>query len=103
MHRLAICFVLASLTLAAPRPSAADAVADSVYDTVDSVESRNHDFCPGCSTEEHLVIVRGILVGHSTPSTGFFNFGRNVEMARRCLPLAAIAMSKPGKYQFAIG
>jgi hypothetical protein len=108
-YRLAICLVIASLALAAPRPVSADANIQAVYDTVDSVEIKNHDTSgtTNCGVSgfctHALVVVTGIRAGESTPSTQTFNFGINADMATRCERLAMIAMSKPGKYQFGIG
>jgi hypothetical protein len=98
-HRLACCFVVASLALA-PRSSAADPGIQVVYDTVDTVEIKNHDFG---TTTHAVVVVRGIPSGGSVPGTRSFDFGTNKDMATRCERLAVIAMSKPGKYQYGIG
>ena len=100
-HRLASCLVITALALA-PRRSAADPGITAVYDTVDSVQIKNHDLCSGCITHA-LVVVRGVRVGGSGPVTSSFDFGTNKDMATRCERLAVIAMSRPGKYQFGIG
>jgi hypothetical protein len=103
MHRLAICLVIASVSLAAPRPAVASAT--DVYDTVDSVEVNSDD--PNASFNVSLVVT-GIPAGGSTPITKIYNFGAlstagNFEQAAHCQRLAVVAMSKPGKFQFAIG
>jgi hypothetical protein len=98
-HRFACCLVIASLALA-PRRSAADPGIQVIYDTVDAVEIKNHDFGGNIHA---LVVVRGIRAGGSVPVTSSFDFGTNKDMATRCERLAVIAMSKPGKYQFGIG
>jgi hypothetical protein len=103
MYRLAICFVTASLVLAAPRPGAADASILTVFDTVDSVEIQYVPICSTCSANHSVVMVRGIRSGSSTPTTSSFDFGQAADIATRCGNLAVIAMSKPGKYQFGIG
>lgn len=103
MYRLAICFVTASLVLAAPRPGAADASILTVFDTVDSVEIQHLPICSSCSGNHSVVVVRGIHSGSSTPTTSSFDFGQDTDIATRCGNLAVIAMSKPGKYQFGIG
>lgn len=70
MHRPAICLVFASSLLGAPRIVAADATIQVVFATVDSVEIKDHDVCSGCGVHA-LVVIRGIPVGGSGPSTGF--------------------------------
>jgi hypothetical protein len=92
-----------SFTIAVSSPVVADVTIQVVYDTVDSVEIKNHDICDTCGGNQSMVIVRGIVVGTSTPSTRTFNFGTNIDIATRCERLAMIAMSKPGKYQLGIG
>ncbi|HEY0477104.1 MAG TPA: hypothetical protein VGD37_06250 [Kofleriaceae bacterium] len=105
MHRLTLCLVIALSSLAAPRPAAA--AATDVYDTVDSVEVNNSDFNFGSAPA--TVVVVGILAGGTTPSSRTYNFGNNnsvpgaVDTAMHCQRLAVVAMSKPGKFQFAIG
>jgi hypothetical protein len=102
-NRLALCLVFISFTIAVSSPVVADATVQVVYDTVDFVEIKNQDICSSCNGNQSVVIVRGIPVGTSTPSTRTFNFGSNIDMATRCERLAMIAMSKPGKYQLGIG
>jgi hypothetical protein len=101
MYRLAICLVLASLTFVPAKRAAADTSIQAVFDTVDSVEIKNAD--NSSSINHAIVLVRGVLAGGSTPNTQSFDFGNNVGMAMRCERLAVIAMSKSGKFQFAIG
>jgi hypothetical protein len=86
-HRIAACLALASLTFVAPRPAAA--AVTHTFDTVDAVEIVN-----GSDT----LVVTGILVGQTTPTTLSFYF-----VGVRCERLAVIAMSKPGKFRFGIG
>lgn len=68
----------------------------AVYETVDAVEVAGG-----------VITVTGITVGHSTPTTLVYEVdgdscgGRSVEAAARCDRLALLAMSKPGKFQFA--
>ena len=102
-HRLAFYLLITSLAVAAPRSVAADPVIQTVFDTVDSVEIKDHELCSGCGTDHSLVIVKGIAAGGSVPGTHSFDFYTNVASATRCEHLAVIAMSKPGKYQFGIG
>jgi len=100
MHRLAIYLGIVSLSLVVPRVVVADATIQVTYDTVDFVEIRNSDLN---SISHAIVRVRGIPSGTSNPNTFSFDFGNNVDIAKRCEQLAIIAMSKPGKYQFSIG
>jgi hypothetical protein len=104
MHRLAICVVLASSILVAPRPAAA-AVTD-FYDTIDAVEVNNLD--PNAAGDRSVLTVTGILTGQTAAITRVYIFANanppaNVDMAMHCHRLAVLAMSKPGKFQYAIG
>jgi hypothetical protein len=103
-HRLA-CAGFSLLVLVAPRIATANTSVplQITYDAVDFVDIKNEDICDGCSRSEAIVLVRGVPTGQSTPATATFNFGINKDMATRCERLATIAMSRPGKYQFAIG
>jgi hypothetical protein len=103
MSRRLAFFAVASLLTVVPRLVAADASIQATFDTVDAVEIKNQDACDECSMFNALVIVTGIVSGNGTSSKLSFTFGSNVDMATRCEHLAIIAMSKPGKYQFAIG
>jgi hypothetical protein len=105
MYRLAFCLVLIASTLGLPRLVAAEVT--DFYDTVDfaEVDKRNcSNF--GCNP---TLTVRGILAGGSTPVTRTYVFGNNgngtegLDTAQHCQRLAVIAMSKPGKFQFAVG
>ena len=100
MHRLVICLVVCASTLAAPRHAAAT-IATITFDTIDAVELNNE-----CCGKVNLVVT-GILVGEGTPTTRTFTFQNDsaVDAAAtlHCERFAVIAMSRPGKYQFAIG
>jgi hypothetical protein len=105
MYRVALCLALVASTLATPRT--AGAVATDSYDTVDAVEFNRRD--PNFAGNPSIQ-VRGIPAGGTTPTTRtyfFTSFSSNptdgVESATHCHRLAVLAMSKPGKYQFAIG
>jgi hypothetical protein len=103
MHRLALCLVVITSTLAAPRPAVA-AVADN-YDTIDFAEVNPRDSSFGSSP---TLTLQGILAGTSAPvtKTYFFNNSGNtegVDTALQCQRLALLVMSKPGKFQFGIG
>ena len=104
MHRLALCLVFVTSTLAAPRPAAA-AVSD-LYDTIDLAEVSQRDN----SSSNPILTVQGILAGTSAPVTRtyFFNSSSGLgadglETALHCQRLALMVMSKPGKFQFGIG
>jgi hypothetical protein len=97
MHRFAICLAIASLLFVAPRPAAA--ATTHTFDTVDAVELTAH-----LAGGNPRVIVTGILVGQTTPTTITFSFFTSSQhLAVQCQDLAVLAMSRPGKYQFAIG
>ena len=104
MHRLALCLVFVTSTLAAPRPAAA--AVSALYDTIDSAEVSQR----ANSTTSPSLTVQGILAGTSTPVTRTYFFNNNsglgadgVETALHCQRLALMVMSKPGKFQFGIG
>jgi hypothetical protein len=101
MHRLVMCLMVCASTFAVPRHGAAAISPTTTFDTVDAVELQND-----CCTFVNLVVT-GIRAGESTPTTITFTFANNsatdAAPALRCERFAVIAMSKPGKYQFAIG
>jgi len=100
MSRALVTFValVALLSVSPGVAMAAPIFADTpaVYETVDAVEVAGG-----------LITVTGITAGHSTPSTLVYEVnddscgGRSAESAARCDRLALLAMSKPGKFQFA--
>lgn len=97
-HRLAICLVLGSLMVLTPRPTSATVINTTLFDTVDTVELNNDS-----GTVVNLLIT-GILAGQSSPVTRTFIFSvSSGASALQCERFAIIAMSKPGKYQFAVG
>jgi hypothetical protein len=104
MHRLVLCLVFAASTLSTPRRATA-AVTD-VYDTVDSVELTQSQFVAGSRVS--TLVLRGILTGENAPVVRTYRFiqsGEGVDglaAAMHCQRLAVLAMSKPGKFQFAI-
>ena len=104
MYRLVLCLVFVASTLAAPRPATA-AVTD-FYDTVDFVEITARDATQ--PTTPASLVLRGIPAGGNAPVTRTYRFqdaratGDGLEMALHCNRLAVLAMSKPGKFQFAI-
>lgn len=101
MHRLVMCLMVCVLTFAVPWHAAAAISPTTTFDTVDAVELQND-----CCSVVNLVVT-GILAGGSTPTTRTFAFANNsatdAAPALRCERFAVIAMSKPGKYQFAVG
>jgi hypothetical protein len=100
MHRLIMCLMVCASTFTVPRHAAAAINPTTTYDTVDAVEVQND-----CCSFVNLVVT-GILAGQSTPTTRTFAFSNSsatdAAPALRCERFAVIAMSKPGKYQFAI-
>jgi hypothetical protein len=92
-HRIATCLVIALSSLAAPRPAAA--AATDVYDTVDSVELND-------GAVAATLVVTGIPAGGTIPIATTYSFGGFHDTAMHCQRLAVVAMSKPGKFQFAI-
>jgi hypothetical protein len=100
IHRLALCVVLVVLATAAPRPAGATIISTTVFDTVDTVEINNEN-------NSVNLVVTGILTGGGVPRTMSFAFLNTQALAAaaalRCERFAVIAMSKPGKYQFAVG
>jgi len=103
MTRLATCIAIAALTMISPRPAAAS-IGDIIaaYDTVDAIE-----------VVANQITVTGIVTGEGAPSRRTFTIlGSPVTpssgtpqqdvAASRCDRLALLAMSKPGKFQFAI-
>jgi len=104
MYRLALCLMLVASVLATPRPSIANVI-DS-YDTVEFVEANNRN--SEISGGPPSLTVRGIPAGGSAPVTKIYRFFNSsavidgVEAALHCQRLAVLAMSKPGKFQFAV-
>jgi hypothetical protein len=102
MFRLvAMCCAITAFTFEAARPAAA-AVGDTIaYDTVDAIEV----FGP-------QIRVTGIISGQGSPTTAQYtvlgsrtasNDSEPTDVAAsRCDRLALLAMSKPGKFQFAV-
>jgi len=100
MFRLvAMCCAIAAFTFG-DLPPAVAAFGDTItYDTVDAVE-----------VLADQIKVTGIMSGHGVPSTTVYrivssstsNGGPTDTAASRCDRLALLAMSKPGKFQFAV-
>lgn len=98
---LAMCCVLAALTLEAPLPARAAIGATITYDTVDAVEVLT----------DHIKVT-GIISGQGASSATLYEIwgsppstqtsGPTDVAAARCDRLALLAMSKPGKFQFGL-
>jgi hypothetical protein len=102
-NRLSICLVALALVAAPRAVSAAFISIQHVYDAVDLVEIRSDkSSCTGCEAHTAL-FVQGIRSGQTDSSTAMYDFGGNAGGATHCQRLALMAMSKPGKYQFAVG
>jgi hypothetical protein len=89
------CLAILAVSFVSPVSAIADfPVVGHVYDTVDAVESA-----------PNLITITGIIAGQSTPSTSTYTI--NVSLSpgdepSRCDRFALLAMSKPGKFQFAM-
>lgn len=90
-RQLATCLAIAALTMISPEPARAAQGDVTVYDTVDAVETLGSQ-----------MTVTGIIAGQGAPSTTRYRVGTTEEGAARCDRLALLAMSKPGKFQFAL-
>lgn len=104
LQRLTICLVTVSLAVAMPRPAFANTT--DRFDTLDSAEiddSINND-----NNSNVGLIIRGILVGGTATVTRIYIFGSQsdsvvVARVQHCHRLSVLALSRPGKYEFAIG
>lgn len=99
---LATCIAISALALLAPRPAGAN-IGDIIaaYDTVDAVEVvANQITLTGIITGEAAASRRTFAIFGSSSATGSSN--PTDVAASRCDRLALLAMSKPGKFQFAI-
>ena len=98
-RQLATCLAIAALAMISPEPARAAQGDVTAYDAVDAIE-----------VQGSTIAVTGIVAGQGAPSTtryiinsssgtgtGFTDVG-----ASRCDRLALLAMSKPGKFQFAV-
>ncbi|MEO7730198.1 MAG: hypothetical protein ABIY55_04440 [Kofleriaceae bacterium] len=89
MIRLATCLAIAAFTMV----STGLAAADTVYDTVEAIET----------TGARNIKVTGIIAGQSAPTTASYSLAgssTDIDAGARCDRLALLAMSKPGKFQF---
>jgi hypothetical protein len=93
---LSACLTLGALCLLSSHAARASFGDVTLYETIDALK-----------VIDTRVVVTGILVGQSAPSTTTYilvlsgtNASNTVDMSARCDRLALLAMSKPGKFQF---
>ncbi len=92
MFRLvATCCAIAAFTFGQPLSAMADPGPITTYDTVDAVGVRGN-----------VITVTGIISGQGAPTTTTYSTSGGDPTAARCDRLALLAMSKPGKFQFAV-
>jgi hypothetical protein len=98
MSRFALCAALAlATTLSAPSPAAAEIGDVTTYETIDAIEPYGG-----------YVKITGVIAGQSNASEIQYQMLSSggsdawVVNAARCERLALLAMSKPGKYTFAL-
>jgi hypothetical protein len=91
---VATILVPASASFADDLPNPAPGTASATYDTVDAIE-----------VSGSTIVVTGIISGQTTPTRLLYSIqdasGTTGTAAARCDRLALLAMSKPGKFQFA--
>jgi hypothetical protein len=97
-RHLASCLAIAALVTISPRPLSAAIGPPIVYDAVDAID-----------VQRDRIEVTGIISGDDGPSTTLYQIlgtttgsSANDVAAARCDRLALLAMSKPGKFQFAV-
>jgi hypothetical protein len=94
IRQLPLYLLIAAIAMISPESARADPGDVITYDTVDAFEVRTGD-----------IVVTGIIVGQSAPSTTSYNivgFSQDDVTTSRCDRLALLAMSKPGKFRFAV-
>ena len=97
MFRLvAMCCAIAAFTFGGMQPAVAAFGDTTTYDTVDAVEVLSDQ-----------IKVTGIISGQGVPSTTRYSIvgsssSPSEVAASRCDRLALLAMSRPGKFQFAL-
>jgi len=87
------CLVISAFIAAVTAPASAGTVIN--YDTVDAIETNG----------SQAVRVTGVIAGQGVSSTTVYSLagvGSNTDVAARCERFAMLAMSKPGKFQFAV-
>jgi hypothetical protein len=94
LRLVVMCCAIAAFTFGSPPPAVAAFGDTTTYDTVDAVE-----------VLADQIKVTGIISGQGAPSTtlyGIVGSGSTDVAASRCDRLALLAMSKPGKFRFAL-
>ena len=92
MFRLVVmCYAIAAFTVGGPLPAMAATSGTTAYDTIDAVE-----------VVDTFITVTGIISGQGAPTTTTYVVVGGTESAARCDRLALLALTKPGKYQFAV-
>jgi len=96
-RHLVTCLAIIALSFVSPTPAAAAATvatSSAVYDTVDAVEL----------LDGTLITVTGVISGQSARSESIYQIFSipNSDGPARCDRLALLAMTKPGKFQFAL-
>lgn len=92
IRQLAICVMVAGFVTLSSRPAAAYPV-DIRYDTIDAVEAAGAT----------AITVTGIISGDGSPSTRTYGLLFSTpDISSRCERFALLAISKPGKFEFAI-
>lgn len=99
LRLVAMCCAIAAFTFGRLPPAVAALGDTTTYDTVDAVE-----------VLDDQIRVTGIISGQAVPSTVLYKIrssstssgGPTDTAASRCDRLALLAMSKPGKFQFAV-
>jgi hypothetical protein len=93
-RHLATCLVIAALAVVSSGPAIAAQGDVIAYDTVDGIEASG-------ST---VIVITGVVVGQGASTT--IRYGISISGASdylaRCEKFAMLAMSKPGKFQFAV-
>jgi hypothetical protein len=91
IRHLITCIAIAALAMIAPESARAAPGDVTAYDTVDAIEAIGND-----------IIVTGIIAGQGAPTTTQYNIFQTEVTASRCDRFALLAMSKPGKFRFAV-
>jgi hypothetical protein len=108
-RHLPLCLALAALATFSPTPAGAAVGSLTTFDTVDAIEAT---FAVSDTSHAPGIRVTGILVGNSGPTTVSVKLTNStiangsgvgaVDPVARCDRMAMLAMSRPGKFQFAL-
>ena len=109
LRRLAPVLAIATLATLAPTSARGAVGTVTAFDTVDAIEAT---LTSSDSVRPIGIKVTGIIVGNSSPSTMSVKLTNStianasgtggVDPVARCDRMAMLAMSKPGKFQFAL-